>query len=337
MKTSITMFCASLFLSISLNAQVYYVDSKNGNNINLGNKDMPFKSIEKAVKVANNLTGKGAITIKMMPGLYVLHDKVDINPVRVLDKNSQFKIEAEIMPDDSTWTPYKMPVIMSVSENNSETQFKHSTGFLVSSNYVEFRGIKFLGNPNSSVKYYYPITRQNPSLDQLVVSQCMFISDKNSGNIQGGVWAHGANIDINHNLFYQCRNAILLFKKIDYSIISNNIIYDAYESALWIGDDKNLKFENNIVSNCNYFWVGNPNSEINYVVSNSIISECKYFRGDWGDKGGITESKKKFKEININKVGEILLKERDNSKIPYSHLHLIPESVGNDLNAGIFK
>ncbi|NQU51526.1 MAG: right-handed parallel beta-helix repeat-containing protein [Bacteroidetes bacterium] len=336
MKKVIMFLCVSLFVLTSVNAQVFYVDLKKGDDMNTGNKGEPFKSIQKAVEKANKLTGTGSITIKLRPGLYVLHDKVDINPVRIFDENSKFIIESEVSPGDSIWKPHKMPVIASMSANNSDTQFKHSTGFLVSSNHTEFKGIKFYGNSNPYVAFYYPISRENPKLEGLKVSQCMFVGAKNSGVIQGGIWAHGADINIDHNVFYQCRNAILLFQEIDNSIISNNIIYDAYESAFWMGNDDNLKFENNIVSNCNYFWVGDPKCEIEFSISNSIISDCKHFVGNWGNKG-VTESNKKFMEHNINKEDKIFLIGPEGYTFPQAHLHLKPESIGDDLNAGIFK
>ncbi|WP_025866339.1 right-handed parallel beta-helix repeat-containing protein, partial [Prolixibacter bellariivorans] len=249
---------------------------------------------------------------------------------------SKLIIESAILPDDSLWTPLKMPVVVSFSANNSETQFQHSTGFLVASDFVEFRGIKFLGNANPLVRYYYPITRENPDLKHLVVSQCVFIGDRNSGIIQGGVWAHGTDININHNVFYQCRNAILLFQNINNSIISNNIIYDAYESALWMGNDENLKFENNIVSNCDYFWIGDPDSKTEFKISNSIISGNQHLRGNWGNTG-ITESMQKFTENNIDKKANISLVECNSERIPQAHLHIVPGATGYDLNAGIFK
>ena len=88
MKKVIMFLCVSLFVLTSVNAQVFYVASKKGNDINIGNKGKPFKSIQKAVEKANKLTGTGSITIKLKPGLYVLHDKIDINPVRILDEKS---------------------------------------------------------------------------------------------------------------------------------------------------------------------------------------------------------------------------------------------------------
>jgi hypothetical protein len=336
MKKIIFTFCTSICLLTSINAQTFYVNSQTGEDLNIGNTNNPLKTIQKAMEIANQLTGNGDITIKIMPGIYLLNDKIDINPVRILNENSKLRIEASILPGDSLWTPENMPIIGSSSPNNSKTQFEHSTGFLVASSFVEFRGIKFYGNANPLVKYYYPITRENPNLKKLVVSQCMFIGDINTAIIQGGIWAHGIDIVINHNVFYQCRNAVLLFQNINNSIISNNIIYNAYESAFWMGDDQNMIFENNIISNCNYFWVGNPESKIEFKISNSIITENKHFRGNWG-RNGLTESKQNFIETNINKIEKIKLIERDSEVIPESHLHISPESAGYDLNTGIFK
>ncbi len=325
-----------LFIGQANNAQVFYVDSKNGSDVNTGDLRTPFKTIQKAIDIANKLTGKGAITIKIMPGMYPLYDKIDISPVRILNENGKLIIESAILPGDTLWDPLKMPIILSFSENNSDTQFLHSTGFLVNSNFVEFRGIKFYGNTNPSVNYYYPITRESPALNSLTVSQCLFIGDKNTGVIQGGVWAHGTEINISNNIFYGCRNAILLFNNINNSIITNNIIYGAYESALWMGNDKNLKFENNIISNCNYFWIGDPNCEIEFTLSKSIISENNKYRGCWGNTG-ITESNQIFIEKKINKSDKIALIEIIDESVPYRYLHTQIETAGNDLNAGIFK
>lgn len=337
MKTKLFfLLIISLFLGQANFAQVFYVDSQNGNDMNTGDVKMPFKTIQKAIDIANKLTGQGGITIKMMPGLYLLSNRVDINPVRILGDNSKFIIESAIIPGDSLWTPLKMPVVVSSSTNNSETQFDHSTGFLVASSFVEFRGIKFYGNSNPLVNYYYPITRENPNLKNLVVSQCVFIGEKNSSIIQGGIWAQGADISINHNVFYQCRNAVLLFQNINNTVISNNIIYGAYESAFWMGDDKNLIFEDNIVSNCDYFWTGNPDSKIEFKISNSIISDNQHYSGNWGDSG-IKENKVKFIETNINKTNRIFLVGRNSEIIPQMHLHIMPDSINPDLHAGIFE
>ncbi|WP_230379652.1 hypothetical protein, partial [Microbacterium sp. ZXX196] len=69
-------------------------------------------------------------------------------------------IEAAVMPDDPEWLPGKMPVIQSASGNNSQTQFPHAIGFLVAAGNVALKGLKFIGNANPDVKYYYPVVRE---------------------------------------------------------------------------------------------------------------------------------------------------------------------------------
>ena len=214
-KKLFLMFIMSGLLAHYVNAQIFYVDAQQGDDRHPGIAEAPFQSIHKAVTVANGLTGKGSITIKIMPGLYILKDKVAINPVRVLDDTSRFIIEADVMPDDAAWSPEKMPVIQSVSGNNSTTFFPHSTGLLVSSVNVTIRGLKFLGNANPSVDYYYPVSKEDQALKDLEVSQCYFIGNKEAAKIQGAVWAHGPGNTIAHCIFYQCRNAVLFFNNVD--------------------------------------------------------------------------------------------------------------------------
>ena len=111
-------------------AQDFFVNPSSGSDGNIGTMDKPFKTLTKAVQTANELTGKGSISIKLFPGRYILYDKVSINPVRILGDTEKFTIEALIMPDDSNWTPEKMPVIQSISDNNSITQMSHAVGLL---------------------------------------------------------------------------------------------------------------------------------------------------------------------------------------------------------------
>lgn len=344
MKTIIaTIFIYSiLFISLcqNVNAQDFYVNPLIGNDVNKGTIENPYKTIEKAIQKANETTGSGSINIRLFPGVYVLHDKISINPVRIMGNSDRFTIEALIMPDDSGWTPEKMPIVQSISDNNSETQFIHSTGFLVSANNVSIRGLKFIGNPNPLVPYYYPITRENPLLKNLEVSQCYFIAEKNSSSIQGAIWAHGQEITVEHCVFYNCRNAILLFKNINKCLIKNNLIYGAYESAMWIGDnDANFEFSKNIISACNFIIVKGSNYKYRYKLSDCVFIGNRNYVGHWSETDdGISISKENdCIEINILRTGEIKLVERETEYYPMDYLHLSSNSVGYNLNVGIFK
>jgi hypothetical protein len=322
-------------------AEVFYVDPVQGQDFNKGTSDQPLATLSKAISLANSLKGEGPITIKLFPGLYVLTDKLMINPARTAKNDARFTVEAAVMPDDEHWAPDKMPVIQSISANNSETQFIHATGFLAATNYISLRGLKFLGNPNPSVIYYYPVSKEDESLLGMEVSQCLFVSDENLAPIQGGIWAHGPDTDINHCVFYNCRNAVLLFKSVDGFSITNTLFYGATESAIWMGPiESDFVFKNNVVSNCHYCWVRPENTKPAYQLSDCHISENDFYMGFYTDQGLVetsAESDRDFKETNVARSGNVKLVEKREKEFPREHLHLTPDSKGHELGAGIFR
>lgn len=334
------IFFISNFIIAQVNAQVLYVDAQNGNDQYIGSMEKPFKSISQALEIGNNLTGQGAIIIKIMPGIYTLKDKVAINPLRILDDTTRYIIEAAMMPDDPNWAPEKMPSIQSISDNNSTTFFPHATGFLVSSAYVTLRGLRFLGNPHPQVAYYYPISKEDQSLESLEVRQCQFIGNKEAAKIQGGIWAHGPNNIVANCVFYECRNAVLFFNNVSGFTIKNSIIYGSYESAFWFGaEDYSFNFSNNIISNNNHVIVGSS-KDLKYSssFSNSLISNNKGYVGYWSrdEQKIINIDKPNIVEKNIIKSGTVHLVENKAVKLDKMHLHLHKDSPGGQLKAGIF-
>ena len=322
-------------------AEVFYVDPLKGQDSNAGTSDQPLATLPKAISLANSLTGEGPITIKLFPGYYVLTDIISISPARTIMNDARFTVEAAVMPDDEQWASEKMPVIQSISANNSDTQFVHATGFLVSTNCVTVRGLKFLGNPNPSVVYYYPISKENESLRGMEVSQCLFISDENSAPIQGGIWAHGPETDINHCVFYKCRNAILLFNSVDGFSITNTVIYGANESAIWMGPiESEFVFKNNVIANCHYFWVRPENTKPTCIFSDCLITDNDFHLGFYTDQGLVEtsgDSDRGFKETNVVRSGKVKLVEKRGKEFPKEHLQLAPDSKGLELDAGIFR
>lgn len=338
MKPKLFLLSIAFLLLTQINyAQVFYVDSQNGSDMNSGAINMPFKTIQKAIEVSNKLTGKGDITIKVMPGVYLLQDKVSINPVRILDKLDRYTIEAVTMPDDSSWTPEKMPVIQSVSNNNSITQMPHAVGLLVSTDNVTVHGLKFIGNPNPSVSRYYPITRENPDLKSLEVSQCYFIAEKNSSPIQGGIWAHGQETNVDHCIFYNCRNGILLLGGVKNCSVTNSIILGAYQSAIWVGvEDPGFVFNRNIISNCNYFWIKLAFNKETYQFNDCVIVNNDHYTGINKNRQ-LHETTEKYVENNVIKSGELRLVEKSDESLPFNYLHPAPGTLGYNLDVGIFK
>ena len=337
----IILSIAFLLITSSSFSQEYFVDPIKGKDTYEGTEDRPFRLLSDAVKIANEQTGSGNIMIRLMPGTYLLEDKVLINPVRIFNDTSSFIIEAFHMPDDGDWSPEKMPMILSTSPNNSETLFKHAVGLLVASDHVHIRGLKFLGNPNPSVNYYYPITKEDKSLEDLEVSQCMFIGDKEAGRIQGGIWAHGPNNSVDHCVFYECRNAVLFFDNVQGFQISNSIITKSYESAFWFGpEDVEFDFFNNLIfDNHNFLVVRSAELKYSSPFRNSILANNGASVGYWSmEKGQIMPIKTpniQFDQISKKFEGEIL--ENEEAAFPQKQFHLKTPLKDLKKQPGIFK
>ncbi|MGN6397123.1 MAG: right-handed parallel beta-helix repeat-containing protein [Mucilaginibacter sp.] len=342
-KLKLLLAIVLLLAGVALRGQTtLYVDAVKGKDVATGTLSDPFLTIDKAVGAANSSETSSPVIIRLAPGYYMLSKRIIVKHTeRKATDTSKLIFEATIMPDDTAWRPGKMPVIQSVAINNIDTnKFKHCTAFLIERNNVSFKGLKFLGNPNPGIEYYYVIERRNEKLKGLEVSQCYFIGDKNSASVQGGVFAQGAAIKIDHCVFYNCKNAVLVFLGLKDFSFTHSIVYGAYEAAIWYGYGKNdepLVFSNNVVTNCNYVWVSDKSAPHQYKFSNSLIVNNKNYRGFNGMKIEGPDLTNTLIEDRIIKQGKVALSEVTAKGIPRNYLNLSPESAGQSLHAGIFK
>jgi len=330
--------CAFL---LNVNAQTLFVDPVRGKAGAPGSRALPLGSLEEAVALANRYRGSEPIKIELAPGLYVLSKQVLIDSIPGGRGVAPYIIESLVMPDDSDWQPEKMPVIQSVSGNNKNYgSFDHCIGIQVERSHVQIRGLKFTGNPNPTVGYYYPIERHRPDLSDLEISQCYFIGDRNAASIQGAVFAQGPDIHIDHSIFYGCKNAVLVFVGIGHFSLTHSIIYGAYEGAFWFGygesADLPFTFSDNIVANGNYFFVGDKGVHPGYAFQHSLISGNAHYMGFNGDTIRV-DLQNKPRESGMRKSGRVLLNEITAKGVPRDHLNLAAGSAGRDIDAGIFK
>lgn len=332
---TLLLFCC-VILSRS-NAQTLYVDPVNGSNSAIGTAKNPLSSLSKAVKIASQFSGREPITIKLAPGLYTLTDQLVIKPLSKGNDTMKYTLEAAILPDDKDWQPSKMPVIQSISANNKNwANFDHCTGIQVERNNTRFSGLKFVGNANPAVIYYYAIERHFPELENMEVSQCVFIGDRNAAPIQGALFAQGKGIKVDHCIFYACKNALLLFLSLDGFSLTHSIIYGAYEGAIWFGKFSEFNFSNNIIANNNCFWVGMKDYPSHYTFSNSLITANKLFMGL--NNNGLIEPDEKNKPTmkNVQQTGSVLLNLNTTDTIPNNILHPSANSAGRNIPAGLF-
>ncbi|TVT39341.1 right-handed parallel beta-helix repeat-containing protein [Hymenobacter setariae] len=318
-------------------AQTLYVDPLRGKLEAAGTASAPLASLEQAIRLAQGFSGQEPVVLRLYPGLYTLTQRAEIKTRRPAPDTVQYTVEAVVLPDDPAWQPTQMPVIQSISANNTAEGFAHCSGFLLAKDNVRFRGLKFVGNANPAVTYYYPITRESETSTGLRIAQCYFIGDRNASPIQGAVWTFGSDVRVDHTIFYGCRNALIFSKGIKDVALTNSIIYGAYEAALWFRPrEGGLIFRNNIVANCAYFWIVADRVLPKMTLSNSVITGITHFTGLDKDTG-LTE----FKETNhveqgIQKNGTVLLQEVQTNGLPQDYLNPLPQSAGYTLKAGIF-
>lgn len=342
MKKRTFIFLMVFTFCLGIQAQVVYVDSKNGDDNNSGTGNAPVSSINKAASIIKNKNNDIYI-MKINPGIYVIDKYVSILTDKEIN-NKRIIIEANILPDDTAWTPEKMPIIINSSGKGEipDADYSYVISFLINESHVTVRGIKFHGYSYPNTRYF-PIARLNKTKTDLLVEQCMFIGDKDAAHIQVGVIAHGNEINIDHCVFYNAKNSVVFWQDAGDQIkhgnsLTNSIIVGAFQSAVWTSwPDKDFKFANNIVSNCKHVWVKNGFNTNKYSIENCIIVNNQYYTGVPGDNG-VHPQDFDLNEINVIKEGSISLRLVDDidKPFPIDYLHIIPNTLGYNNGAGIF-
>jgi len=339
---------------ISVNGSVY-IHPELGNDANIGTKESPIRSLYEVARRVNLANGKGAITIYLSEGIYGLDKTVTFHPANWhFTKEERLTIRAEFLPDDTVWDPGKMPIIVSTMPldfkpyGNQDPLGGASYGIQIETDHVTIQGFRVLGTPvherpkNGMVRRNYPIVREGRSLNDLRVTQCLFVGDENVIPNHLGVLASGQGIVVDHCVFYQCKDAVVFWqsdKPAERCEMHHNLMIDNYGAAVWswtVADD--FKFYNNVISNNNVFWEVGKDENKTYTLTNSLVVGYNSLVNKGGGAFGYGEPTdpkrlKYGKDVIIKKEGSLQI-EKDQTKRNY--LHLIPGSLGSDLGAGLF-
>jgi hypothetical protein len=192
------------------------------------------------------------------------------------------------------------------------------------------------------VRRNYPIVREGRNLDDLRITQCLFVGDEYVIPNHLGVLASGQGIVVDHCVFYQCKDAVVFWfsdKPAERCEMHHNLMIDNYGAAVWswtVADDFN--FYNNVISNNNVFWEVGRDENRTYTLSNSLVIGYNSLVNKGGGAFGYGEptDPKRLKYGNdaiIKKEGSLQI-EKDQTKRNY--LHLVPGTMGADLGAGLF-
>src|SRR5882724_11515246 len=129
-------------------AEQLYVNFKTGNDANPGTKLQPLRTIREAGMRLNFSTAKGGDTIFLSEGVHLLTETVLFNNKKYTTED-RLLIRAEIMPDDPTWNPQQMPIIVTVVPTKATPyNDEEARGLEIEASHVTLAGLRFTGSPD---------------------------------------------------------------------------------------------------------------------------------------------------------------------------------------------
>ncbi|MFC1793696.1 right-handed parallel beta-helix repeat-containing protein [Planctomycetota bacterium] len=324
-------------------AEVLYVDGIMGNDKNPGTKEKPLYTLGKAATLVNNNPNSGPTIIKILPGIYNLTQAVVFNNSRPYTKKDRLTIEAQVLPDDPGWKPQLMPMILSTEDPRNPEKpdlITGTYGIKIKLSHVTIRGLRFLGSPVPN-NMHAPIERIDKGLEDLLVTQCMFVGGKDSFDIYCPVIATGHKFMVDHCIFHNCHASAVFWDGPEGISGKNNamrycIVDGGFISGVWTcqtSDD--FEYHHNIVTNTEYFWMRKKTERpIRYKLNDCIINVNK-FSGYGIESGptGETGAEITYDRTNVIISARISLVEDKNKR---DYMHVVPGTFGSDLGAGLF-
>lgn len=282
-----------------------------------------------------------------------MSETAEINAVDwKLTKENRLTIRAEVLPDDPNWNPGDMPVLVSTmpftdeKNDNGEVTGAQNFGILIQNSHVTIQGLRILGqpvheNPSKGILIRnYPIAWEGKNLEDLRVTQCLFIGSKYAMPNHLGLLANGTSLEVDHCVFYGVKDAVVMwYSPSSNSSFHHNLIIDSYGGIVWTWSATDeFKFYNNVVSNANVLWMLDKDEKLSYTIENSIIVGYNSLVNKGGGAHGFGEKAdpKKIKigkNVILRKEGNLKIVEDQTSKL---FLHIMPGTLGANLGAGLF-
>lgn len=200
-----------------LATETFYVNPETGSDTNNGTKEKPLKTLGEAAKRVTESKGKGPTTVVLSEGVHAIDKTAVFKPLRKYTKDIHLIIRAEALPNDPEWNPARMPVLISTMPLSKTWMGRPdpfdgvSYGIQIETSHVTIQGLRILGSPvhehpkPGAVRRNYPIVREGRDLDDLLVTQCLFLGDEHAAPNHLPVLANGHGIVLDHCVFYGCK------------------------------------------------------------------------------------------------------------------------------------
>ncbi len=329
-------------------AQQIYVNPATGNDERSGTQYAPLKTLMEAAQRVSSRDGRGACEVILSEGVHLVTQTALFQGSRPFTATDRLVIRAEVLPDDPAWHPQRMPTIVTAVPLMKGELGEHGTGLQIEMSHVTVQGLRFTGGldyfykADKQTRRSYPIWREGLSLDDLLVTQCVFIGDDQTLPLQVGVIANGHGLVVDHCIFYKVKNPVVFWRAEGGTSYRNAMrhcmVYQATNSGVWTvqtnGDD--FDFRNNIVVNSAIVWMRELGSKRQYKAINSLFAHNANMAAFGAGPAGTTmltgTEFLTFQDMQPATVVELVLNQSQRD-----YLHLRKGSPGSDIQAGLFR
>jgi len=331
-------------IALAANAETLYVDAHRGRDANPGSAERPLLTLSRVAELVNAKNTREATTVKLRPGVFALSAPVVFENQRAYSQEPRLTLEALVLPDDPEWQPGVMPTILSIEDPRSSTPLGQPTqtyGLKIKMSHVTVRGLKFLGNPLFN-NWYCPLECLQTNLTDVLVTQCLFAGNPDTLDIYCGVITDGHEFVVDHCIFSGC-HACAVFWDGDRGVVGRRnamrycIVEGAKISGVWTcGTHEDFAFHHNIVTGSDYFWLRKRGAPQTYQMRDCVVSGNRHYSGYGLATGatGPTGPEIRFAEERVEKDKAVTLQRSRRSK---HYLHVLPDTPGSKLGAGLFS
>jgi hypothetical protein len=330
-----------------LTAQQLFVNAASGVDTNPGTREQPLRSLTEAARRINGDTTSKSSEVIVAPGLYVLSQTALFKNSKAYTATDRLVIRAEVLPDDPAWHPQQMPTVVTAVPLVADEAGEFGNGIQIEVNHATVQGLRFTGGLDfyykspKQIRRTYPIWRGGKNLDDLLVKQCVFVGDEQTMPLHVGVIANGHGLVLDHDVFYNVRNAVVFWGAeggtSHRNAMRNCLVYGASTSGIWTvetdGDD--FDFRNNVIANSRIVWMREHGGTRRYKAVASVFTDNSNMAAyGAGAAGSITLTDSTFLSLQEMRLGGRVDLVMDRSERNY--LHIRKGSAGSEVKAGLF-
>ena len=325
-------------------AATIHVDARRGRDTSPGTLQQPLKTLGRVAEIVNGRSGAGPTIVRLAPGVYTLSEAAVLKPNRPFTEQERLIVEAAVLPDDPRWRPDSMPTILSIEDPHAPDKAQEPTqsyGLKIKTSHATVRGLKFLGSPIPN-NYYCSLECVGDRLEDILVTQCLFVGDRDTLNIYCAAITDGDRFVVDHCVFRGCHGCAVLWDGGHGHVGKGNamrycLVNDARIAGVWTCDtDEDFDFHHNVVAGGEYFWMRKRGKPKTYRLRNCVVVGNSHYSGYGVEMGptGPTGPEVSYKEEDLVKEGEI---QWERSRTARRYLHPAEGSLGSELGAGLFK